>query len=86
MGLDTVFPSNRSGVNGRELAIANPSTRGHDDTRLLVQLEGYYDQLDEERSPPPSDFPTVSHSLYVRQNSKVGLIQIRPIPRGCDTL
>jgi len=60
--LNAVLPSNRSSVNGRELAIAYPRTRGHDDKSLLVRMEGCYDQLDEERLPPLMDFPTVSHS------------------------
>jgi len=69
MRLNSVFPSNRSGVNCRELSIANPSTRGHDDTRLMEGLEGPRNQLDEERLPPPSDFPTVSHSHYIQRNT-----------------
>ena len=62
MGLNAVLPSNCSSVNGRKLAIADPGTRGHDDTSLLVRVEGCYDQLDEERLPPLMDFPTIDHS------------------------
>ena len=67
MGLNTVLPSNRSGVNGREFAVANPSTRGHDDTSLLVRLEG----LMKRDYPLGWDFPTVSHSpRVIRQNTR----------------
>ena len=32
-------------------------------------LEGPRNQLDEERLPPPSNFPTVSHSPYIQRNT-----------------
>lgn len=70
MGLNTVLPSNRGSVNGRELAVVNPSTRGHDDTSLLIRIEGYYNRLDEERLPSPSDFPTVSHSPQIAKQKQ----------------